>query len=69
VRTVSHWFVTIPFSSKLTAIIIFFIAVFLLLDIGIGLGNIFTLATFPSPPTQSGGGQVDSCKWFHGLLL
>ena len=28
-----------------------------------------TLATFPSPPTQSGGGQVDSCNWFHGLLL
>ena len=24
---------------------------------------------FPSPPTQSGEGQVDSCKRFHGLLL
>ena len=47
------------------AIIIFFIAVFPSLTIGIGLGNIFTLATFPSPPTQSGEGQVDSYKWLH----
>ena len=52
-----------------TAIIIFFIDVFLSLTIEIGLGNIFTLATFPSPPTQSYGRQVDSCKGFHGLLL
>ena len=29
VRTVSHWFVMIPFSLKLTAIIIFFIIAFL----------------------------------------
>ena len=34
VRTVSHWFVTIPFSSKLTAFIIFFIAVSLSLQFG-----------------------------------
>jgi hypothetical protein len=38
------------------------ISLLISLAIGIGIGNIFTLATFPSPPTQSGGGQVDSCK-------
>ena len=32
----------------------------------IGYLHIFT---FPSLPTQSGGGQFHSCKGFHGLLL
>jgi hypothetical protein len=30
---------------------------------------ILDIFTFPAPHAQSGSGQVDSCKWFHGLLL
>ena len=41
-------------AANAAAIIIFFIAVFLSLTIEIGLGNTFTLATFPSPLSREG---------------